>query len=166
MDALLLQLSGGGVFQPQNIWMLLLVVFVAIEAFTAGLATIWFAVGALCALVASLCGAELWLQIGIFVAVSLLLLIFTRPLVKKFLLTKRESTNADMNIGKKVIVTQRIDPITGEGYVKVGSVYWGAVAEDSLPIEEGEIVEILAITGNKFVVRIHKEESSSNNSEE
>ena len=51
------------------------------------------------------------------------------------------------------MVTQRIDPVLGGGYVKVGDVYWGAVAEDNSPIDEGEIVEILAITGNKFVVR-------------
>ncbi|MBE5816138.1 MAG: NfeD family protein [Clostridiales bacterium] len=137
----------------QNLWMGLLVIFVIVEALTAGITTIWFAIGALGALIAAFCGAELWLQIVIFLAVSLLLLIFTRPLVKKFVLNKRERTNADKNIGKRVLVTQRIDPVTGTGYVKAGDVYWGAVAEDNLPIEEGEIVEILAITGNKFIVR-------------
>ena len=88
----------GGVFMEQYMlafWIVMLVAFVIIEALTAQLATIWFAVGSVAALIAQMAGAQVWLQWTIFVAVSAVVIIATRPLVKKITKQKAMPTNAD-----------------------------------------------------------------------
>ncbi len=99
----------------QIIWLVLLVVFAASEAATVGLTSIWFAAGALVALVAALLGGPMWVQITLFLAVSLLCLAAVRPLAKKHLNSKVERTNADRVIGAEAQVTEDIDNIHGKG---------------------------------------------------
>ena len=99
----------------QIIWLVLLVVFAASEAATVGLTSIWFAAGALVALVAALLGGPMWVQITLFLAVSLLCLAAVRPLAKKHLNSKVEHTNADRVIGAQAQVTEDIDNIRQEG---------------------------------------------------
>ena len=83
------------------IWLAILAFFLVVEAITAGLATIWFAGGALAAAIAAYLGAEIWLQILLFLAVSIILLIFTRPLAVKYMSKDLEKTNVNSLIGKK-----------------------------------------------------------------
>ena len=91
------------------LWLALIVVFAVIEGATTALTTVWFIGGALAALAAALLHAELWLQITLFFAVSVVLLAALRPLVKKYLRPRTVRTNAAGNIGREAIVTEAID---------------------------------------------------------
>jgi len=119
---------------------------------TIGIASIWFALGSLCALVAALLGAPLWLQIAWFIVISVATLIFTRPLVKKFVHAKRQPTNADRVIGTVCAVTETIDNIAGTGCVSADGKLWSARSIDGNIIEEGALVEIRDIQGVKLMV--------------
>ena len=91
------------------VWVALLAIFVIIEATTAQLLTIWFAVGSFAALVTSFLTDNILVQVVVFVVVSVVVLAATRPLVKKMTATKKQATNADMYIGQEGIVTEEID---------------------------------------------------------
>ncbi len=134
-------------------WAIMLVAFIVIEAVTAQLVTIWFAVGALASLIAQMLGAEVWLQWVIFVAVSAIILAATRPLVKKYAKPKVQPTNADRCIGQTAVVTEKIDNIAGKGAVKVGGVLWTARSETGDVIEENQEVTVTKIDGVKLIVR-------------
>lgn len=135
-----------------GVWVAAIVVFLVIEGITVGIASIWFAIGSLCALIASMLGAELWLQICIFLVVSAVTLYFTRPIVKKYINGKVEPTNADMLIGKDCRVTETIDNIAGTGAVYVDGKTWTARSVDDEPIYEGELVRAERIEGVKLIV--------------
>ena len=134
------------------IWTVLIVVFLVIEGVTAGLASIWFAAGALVALVASFLNAPVILQIILFIVVSIITLVLTRPLAKKFVNKKIQPTNADRVIGATATVTERIDNIAGIGTVSVGGRIWTARSATGEIIEEGTITEIKSIEGVKLIV--------------
>lgn len=136
-----------------TIWLVAAIAFAVIEALTVGLTSIWFAVGALIALFAELLGAELWLQITLFLIVSAVTLYFTRPLVKKYVNSKVEPTNADMLIGKECRVTETVDNIAGTGAVYVDGKTWTARCEEEEIIEKGELVIALRIEGVKLIVK-------------
>ena len=136
-------------------WLVLLLIFAGSEAATVGLTSIWFAAGALVALVAALLGGPLWIQITLFLAVSLLCLAAVRPLAKKHLNSKVERTNADRAIGEEAQVTEDIDNIHGKGAVIIRGITWTARSEDSSPIPAGTMVKVLRIEGVKvFVERV------------
>ena len=133
-------------------WASAAVLFLIIEAATVGIASIWFALGSLCALVAALLGAPLWLQIAWFIVISIATLIFTRPFVKRFVHAKRQPTNADRVIGSVCKVTETIDNIAGTGCVSADGKLWSARSVDGIVIEEGSLVEIKEIQGVKLMV--------------
>ena len=108
-------------FTMPAIWIGLIVIFLIIEGLTAGLVTIWFAVGALAALIAAMFHAPLWLQLVWFFAVSIAAFAVTRPLVKKYINNRTQPTNVDMLIGQECLVTEDIDNLTGHGAVTVGA---------------------------------------------
>ncbi len=130
-------------------WLILFVVLIILELCTVNLTTIWFAFGALLAYVVSLFTDNVMIQTTVFLAVSVITLILTRPIVKKYLLTKPSRTNADMLIGKIGVVTKEITK-TDIGEVKIDGKYWSAKADKK--IKEGSKVEILAIEGVKLIV--------------
>ena len=134
------------------IWLVAFIVFLIVEASTAILTSIWFAAGALLALVAALLGAPLWLQIVVFLVVSAATLYFTRPLAKKLTGGKRKPTNADRVYDMPCIVTEEIDNIQGRGTVSVGGKLWTARSLNGEPIEKGAIVRVLSIEGVKLIV--------------
>ena len=121
----------------QIIWLILLIVFAASEAATVGLTSIWFAAGALTALIAALLGGPLWVQITLFLAVSLLCLAAVRPLAKRLLNSRVEPTNADRVIGAQAQVTEDIDNIHGRGAVVIRGMTWSARSQDGGPISAG-----------------------------
>lgn len=135
-------------------WLIAMVLFLVIEAVTVGLVCIWFAVGALAALICAMLGAALWLQIVAFLIVSALTLYFTRPLVKKYVNTKVEPTNADLVLGKECRVTEAIDNIAGTGAVYIDGKTWTARSENEEPIPEGTLVTALRIDGVKLIVAV------------
>lgn len=101
-------------------WLIALIVFLVIEAVTLGLATIWFAGGALVALIAAMCGAGIVIQIVLFLVVSLVLLFFTRPLAVRFLNKDTLKTNVDRVVGMEGVVTEEISNLAGTGKVSLG----------------------------------------------
>jgi membrane protein implicated in regulation of membrane protease activity len=143
---------------PKLIWLILLLAFAGAEALTVGLTSIWFAAGALVALVAALVNGPIWLQVALFLVVSVLCLIAVRPLAKKYLNPVLQPTNADRILGAEVRVTQEIDNLRGQGQVAVGAMPWTARSEDGAPIPAGALVRVLRIEGVKVYVEPVKEE--------
>ena len=140
-------------------WLIVMVLFLAVEAATVGLVCIWFAVGALVALLAAMCGAQLWLQIVLFLVVSAATLYFTRPLVRKYVNSKVEPTNADMVIGKECRVTETVDNIAGTGAVYVDGKTWTARSASDEVIPEGALVTAKSIDGVKLIVAAPEKET-------
>ena len=133
-------------------WIIAMVVFLVIEAVTVGIVSVWFAIGALFAMVTAMLGANLWVQITVFLVVSAIALYFTRPLVKKFVNNKVEPTNADMLIGKECRVVETIDNLSGTGAVYVDGKTWTARAAHEEIILEGQLVKAERIEGVKLIV--------------
>ena len=140
-------------------WLIVMVLFLAVEAVTVGLVCIWFAAGSLIALLAAMCGAQLWLQIVVFIIVSAATLYFTRPLVKRYVNSKVEPTNADMVIGKECRVTETVDNIAGTGAVYVDGKTWTARSENDELIQAGTLVTAKSIDGVKLIVAAPEKET-------
>ncbi len=134
-------------------WIVLLVVLVIVEAATAQLVTIWFAAGAAAALIAERCHAPEWLQWIIFIAVSVIALIATRPLVRKATKAKRQPTNADRCIGQTAVVIEEINNIEGKGQVHVNGIPWTARSLDGTVFKKDELVTVERIDGVKLIVK-------------
>lgn len=133
-------------------WLIIALIMLIVEAFTAGLTTIWFAGGAFAALVCALLDLPTAVQIVIFFIVSICLLVFTRKIFVEKLKTGSQKTNVDALIGERAIVEAAI-PAYGVGQVKVGSQVWSAVCEKpDMEIEAGKLVKIHAIEGVKVIV--------------
>jgi membrane protein implicated in regulation of membrane protease activity len=102
----------------------------------------------------------LWAQVGAFIVVSLLLLIFTRPIAMKYFNVERTKTNSESLIGKQAIVTQRIDNLQGEGTVVINGQEWSARSiQPDMDIEEGAVVVVREIQGVKVIVEQTAEEA-------
>lgn len=134
-------------------WAAAILIFGIAEAITVQLVSIWFLVGAIAALIAALCGASPVIQIIIFIAVSVLALVITRPFVKKFVSSKKQKTNYDRVIGQIGIVTEDIDNINAAGQVKADGKIWTARSIDSSIIPAGSEVVIDRIDGVKLIVK-------------
>ena len=134
------------------VWLALLLLFAGGEALTVGLTSIWFAAGSLCALIAALLGAQLWVQIALFLTASVLCLLAVRPLARRHLNNRVEPTNADRVIGEQAQVTEDIDNIRGRGAVVIRGVAWTARSEDGSPLPAGTLVRVLRIEGVKVFV--------------
>lgn len=135
-------------------WLVLLIVAIVVEVFTMGLTTIWFAGGALVAILATLLHAPIWLQIILFVAVSLLLLFFTRPVAVKYFNKDRVKTNVESMVGRQAVVTGEIDNIQGIGQVTIGGQEWSArSADDTMRIPLGSVVDVVSVSGVKLIVK-------------
>lgn len=134
------------------LWGILIAIFVIFEALTPQLTTIWLAAGAIVALVADILGAQTWLQVVLFLTVSVLLIALTRPIVKKFVQHHKEPTNLDRLIGSKAIVIEDINNILNIGRVQIKGLSWSAISQDGSIINEDEIVVIHSIQGAKLIV--------------
>jgi membrane protein implicated in regulation of membrane protease activity len=140
-------------FTSMSFWLVLTVVLAVFEIMTLGLSTIWFAIGALCAFVASLLGASIPMQIVIFIVVSVVALLLVRPLSVKYFNNRVTPTNIDAVIGRKVKVTKVIDNDNETGTVTMDGSTWNArnAADDGI-IEEGSTVTVQSVEGNKLFV--------------
>lgn len=139
-------------------WTAAIIFFMVLEAATAGLASIWFALGGVAALLTAWFRGPIWLQVVWFIAVSVAALLLTRPLAKKFINARKEPTNADRAIGHIGIVTETVDNIAATGAVKLDGQVWTARSADGEVIAMGERVEALEIRGVKLIVKTIKEE--------
>ena len=134
------------------LWAIAIVVFAVLEAITTQLVSVWFIVGSAAALISVKFNAPLFVQLIVFVAVSGITLILTRPLIKKRLKPKNEPTNADRVIGQTGVVIEKIDNMSAVGQVKVDGQIWTARCIDDTVIDEGKQVEIKRIDGVKLIV--------------
>lgn len=133
-------------------WFLAMLLFAILEAGTASLVSVWFIIGAFSALISTMCGAPLWMQLVIFFGVSILTLLCVRPLMKKQSQEETVATNADSSIGQIAVVIERVDNIHATGAVKVGSVVWTARSESGAIIEPEALVVVRRIEGVKLYV--------------
>jgi membrane protein implicated in regulation of membrane protease activity len=136
-------------------WLILAAVFVLVEILTINLVSVWFAAGALAAMVASFVGASVILQAIIAVAVAgivISLVVIFKPF-DKFKKKETEPTNFDRIIGQTGIVLEQIDPILGKGTVKVMGQVWSAIPEGEYHIKEGTEITVLSVSGVKIVVK-------------
>ena len=139
-------------------WLAVLIVLLVIEIATLGLTTIWFAGGALVACIAALLHASIWVQIVLFLVVSVLLLLFTRPVAVRYMNKNRTKTNVDSMAGKEAVVTEDIDNLKAQGVVQVNGLEWTARAENNQDvIPKGSVVEVTRVDGVKLIVRKREE---------
>lgn len=139
-------------------WLIVLVVLVVIELLTMGLTTIWFAGGALVATIAAVFNTPFFVQVILFLVVSVVLLFFTRPLAVKYFNKDRVRTNAESLVGRQAIVISEIDNLQGIGQVNVGGMEWSARTRvDGVKLPVGTVTTILAINGVKLIVEERKE---------
>lgn len=136
------------------VWLVAMVVLLIVEAIVPGLVSIWFAIGALAALIAALLNAPLWLQVVWFLAVSVATLVLTRPLAQRYVNSRVQPTNADALIGRDCVVTEDIDNLAGTGAVKIGGKVWTARTEDeNEKYAQRDVVKAVRIEGVKLIVR-------------
>ena len=134
------------------LWFFVIFVFAAIEVMTVSLATIWFVGGSLAAWMLSFLGFSPVIQIFTFIAVSVGLLVYTRPILEKLMTGKHVPMNLETLIGAKAMVTQSIKEFE-LGEVKLEGKYWSAKSVDGGSIDAGEEVEVIRIDGVKLIVR-------------
>ena len=133
-------------------WLVLFVVLLVVEIATMGLTTVWFAGGALIAFFAAYIHWGIGLQIVLFLAVSILLLVLTRPIAVKYFNQEREKTNVDSLIGQNAVVLEEINTIKATGRVEVNGMEWSAKTEHTEIIEVNTVVSIKGIQGVKLIV--------------
>ena len=134
------------------IWLGITVVAAVLELITTDLVSIWFTVGGLGALLSLAIGLNQTIQIIVFIILSIICIVISRPLAKKYLRTQIVSTNYDRVIGQHGLVLKKIDADT-RGEVKVLSSTWSACSVDNSTLDEGDYCEILAVEGAHLVVK-------------
>lgn len=135
----------------QIVWLIAIVAFIVLEAVTYQMLSIWFVIGAIGGLIASLLGADFWVQMTVFLALSVICFIAFRPLaVKK--LKPNFKTNADAVIGKKVTITKEVDNVNGTGEGKLDGMAWTVRTESGKTLGVGDVAEVKRIEGVKLIV--------------
>ena len=135
------------------VWIICAVIFAVLEGIISGLVTIWFTIGGAAAAAFAAAGAGVPLQVIIFFAVSLVLLIFTRPILVKKLKVGKEKNYTEQLEGKPGMVVEAIEQFKS-GQVKVGGILWTAVGEsEQFTAPAGSMVEIVKVSGVKLIVR-------------
>ena len=143
------------------IWIGLFIILLIIEVFTVGLTTIWFAIGGLAAAGANTLGANLTIQIIVFLAVSIVLMIFTRPWAAKHLNKNRLKTNYESKIGEVIKITERVDNLRQTGRSIVDGQEWTVRSQDNnVILEKDELAKVISVSGVKLIVEKYKEEPS------
>jgi len=144
------------------IWAIAFVAFVVAELSTVQLISIWFALGALAAMLAThFTDVSVMSQLGIFIAVTAVLLAITFPLVRKRLNKKKTATNNDLDIGQSAAVIEEINIDKGSGRVRLNGIDWSAAPEDlEQIISVGSIVVVKDVQGSKLIVALKNESHS------
>ena len=137
----------------QYFWLVLLIIFVVAECLTVGLISIWFAGGALIAMFFALLGVSTVWQIVVFLVVSAILLVITRPIAVKYINNKKEKTNYQSVIGTVVKVIEKIDNLNQTGAAFADGKEWTARAtQDNVILEKDTFAKVMEIEGVKLLV--------------
>ena len=134
------------------LWLLIAVTFAVIEAMTLGIVSIWFAIGALVAMLVAFLVDSFIIQLLVFLAVSLILVATTRKVAMDKLKIGRTKTNIDELIGKEAVVIKAIEPYMA-GEVKLDGKIWRAVSESKRVYQVDEIVVVLRIEGVTIITK-------------
>ena len=134
-------------------WLIIAGIMFVGEILTAGFILFWFGIGALASAMISLMWDNSYGQIVVFIGVSTLLLVFTRPLIKTILKQKEVPSNVFAMVGKHGMVVENINNMLGQGHIKIGGEIWKAIAENGQDIEADTEVEIISVEGVKVIVR-------------
>jgi len=137
-------------------WLAMIILFLVIEMITISLVSIWFVGGALAAFIVSYFSGNIWIEVVVFLAVSVFLLVLLRPLARKLSVKQKDQmvSGAKAMIGRQAIVTEEIDNVHARGAVQVNGQYWTAKTElfkDTIP--KDTIVDIIDVDGVKLIVR-------------
>lgn len=140
------------------VWLAAMIILIIIEIVTVGLTTIWFAIGALVAIIVSMLGGGIILQMTVFLFISLGMLIFTRPLAMRYINNTRTRTNYEGIIGKVVRITQDVDNIAEKGCAVVNGQEWTVrAADDQNKIAAGSLAKVVDIRGVRLIVEKYEE---------
>lgn len=136
------------------VWLALFVIMLIVEASGPALVSIWFSFGSLVALIVSFIpGVPWWTEVIIFVVLSAAALLALRPIVRRYVKRNKYNTNVDSFTGKRGYVIEDIE-LLKPGAVKIGDVSWTAIpVNKDEKILENEIIEVVAVNGNKLVVK-------------
>ncbi len=134
------------------IWLILAGVFVIGEVLTSGFLIFWLALGSLIAMAVSFLTDSIIIQTTVFLISSVILILATKPLVRKFANTETVKTNVSSIIGKKGLVTKDINSINSTGQVRIDGELWSAIGENDMEIFKGTEVEVVEIKGVKVIV--------------
>ncbi len=134
-------------------WLIASGTFFIGEILTVGFLLFWFGIACLLAMVVSFFTSNIIIQMVVFLVSSVILILSTKPFVKKFINKKTILTNANSLIGKKAIVIKEIDNLQGTGQIKIGGEIWSAQNESDTTISENQEVEIIKIEGVKLIVK-------------
>ena len=137
---------------PSAVWLGLLILFAVAEAVTVALVSIWFAAGAMVALLATIFTDHIWTQILLFVIVSAVTMAVVRPLAKKYVFPHRVPTNADRVIGREGVISETVDNLSSAGVVIVAGMAWTARSDSGETIPKGTVVTVKRIDGVKLYV--------------
>lgn len=137
---------------PSICWLVALVALAVLEGVTVTLVSLWFALGALAALITSFFVDNIWVQFAVFLVVSLATLLVIRPLTRRYVTPSQVATNADRAVGAEGIVIQAIDNRKAQGQVTVSGAVWTARSESEEVIPQGAQVRVLRIEGVKLIV--------------
>lgn len=144
---------------PYLIWLGLFIILIVIELITVGLTTIWFAGGALATMLTAIFGAGPLIQILVFLVISCVLLVFTRPWAVKHLNRKRVKTNYESEIGRIIKLTEKVDNLNQTGKSTVNGQEWTVRSKDDREIlEAGALAKVVAVSGVKLIVEKYEEE--------
>ena len=134
------------------IWLVLMVICLVVEALTVSMVTLWFAAGAVVALLLSLLHLQVWVQVTVFFVVSIVLLACMRPMFRRHVAPKLTPTNVDAIVGTRAVVTAEIDNVCAAGQVKLGGMEWSARSTTGEIIPEGALVRVERVEGVKVFV--------------
>lgn len=135
------------------LWIVILVAALLLEAATFALVSVWFVFGSIAALIAASLEAPIWLQFVLFILVTAVLLIFTRPLIKKLFPNKFTPTNSELSVGKSAVVIEEINTEQGKGRVRLNGVDWIAISDSNDIIPKDTVVTVVEVRGAKLSVK-------------
>ena len=134
------------------LWIILAIVFLAVEFGTVALISLWFVGGSIAALAVCLLGGPLWLQVLVFGLISLALLLLVRPFLKKYIDPKKVRTNVDAMRGRQAVLLETVDNLAATGSLELSGVVWTARSADGSVIPAGTVVTVQGVEGVKLLV--------------